>query len=140
MANLTINEIDELWHTHVGSRKIFPYDEVRRLRELWESKEIPRYKTYQLYLSSKFWKALRYRVIKRDKKCRQCNSTVRLHVDHIRYPKELGTESMKDLQALCFKCHENKTKKYDMQSSRVYEIPKVTADGQLFKVLREFRI
>jgi 5-methylcytosine-specific restriction protein A len=63
--------------------------------------------------STKRWKTLRMEILERDGfKCRSCNSTGRLEVDHIqpvRTHPELSYEP-RNLQALCPSCHTRKTR------------------------------
>ena len=58
--------------------------------------------TYEEYLKSPRWQALRLRALIRDDfRCRGCDTTENLEVHHRRYPKEFGAESVRDLTTLC---------------------------------------
>lgn len=62
---------------------------------------------YESYLASQGWRALRERVIKRDRfACRACGSREleRLHVHHNTYERR-GRELSRDLVTLCYACH-----------------------------------
>lgn len=66
--------------------------------------------SYANYLLSPEWQSIRKKALKAAKyKCQQCNRHVRLDVHHKRYPKR-GTETLKDLEALCRKCHKREHK------------------------------
>jgi hypothetical protein len=62
--------------------------------------------TYQEYLLSDTWKALRDRALVRAAhRCQLCNSDKRLEVHHRCYTQPLGTEPIDDLTVLCRRCH-----------------------------------
>jgi 5-methylcytosine-specific restriction endonuclease McrA len=62
--------------------------------------------SYQDYLASPQWKALRQAALTRaDYRCQVCNSDLLLHVHHRRYPFDLGLEDPMDLTVLCRRCH-----------------------------------
>lgn len=78
--------------------------------------------TYQEYLQSPEWKALRRRAIDRDGgRCRLCNSNKRLEVHHRTYTRFLGEEPIENLTTLCYRCHKLYT--YSVQKPNV-PIPK----------------
>ena len=93
---------------------------------------------YPRYLKTAWWKRLRRKVLLRDgNACVLCKSTASLHVDHIRY-NGFGNEKKDDLQTLCYRCHAEKTKKYDLEAGKNFGSKKVVVGGetQLFTVLR----
>lgn len=56
---------------------------------------------------AKYWRNLRNRVIKRDKrKCKLCGTNLNLTVHHIISRKEGGKDVMKNLETLCTVCHD----------------------------------
>jgi 5-methylcytosine-specific restriction endonuclease McrA len=60
---------------------------------------------YVKYINSPEWKALRKKVILRDKrKCQHCGVQTRLQVHHLTYER-LGHEMLSDLITLCRDCH-----------------------------------
>ena len=103
-------EVDALWSKYVGSRRIFGNNELSILRRLKKEKVIAWEMLYAMYLTSKHWRALRYKVLKRDNyKCVLCNKKDKhMHVDHLSY-KGFGKEKMEDLQTLCKECHQKKS-------------------------------
>ena len=103
-------EIDDLWHKHVGSRRIFGNNELSILRKLKKDKVVPWDKLYAMYLTSKHWRSLRAKVLKRDeRKCVKCGKSEKhMHVDLLEY-KGFGKEKMEDLQTLCKVCHQKKS-------------------------------
>ncbi len=63
--------------------------------------------TYQDYLNTAHWKALRIQVAERDKyTCQRCNGIFKnyFHIHHNTY-KRLGKEKLSDLTFYCNKCH-----------------------------------
>ena len=81
----------------------------RELQQMHDYKpEVP-YEQYEEYLDTKEWKALRQKVIKRDRNmCAQCGekfASKELHVHHITY-KRLKREHMEDLVSVCEFHHE----------------------------------
>jgi len=58
------------------------------------------------YLKSEHWQKLRKRVKRRDKRCKLCNSSVKMQVHHRSY-KNMGDseKEIKDLVLLCGDCH-----------------------------------
>jgi len=107
-------ELDELWHKHIGSRRIFSNSELTTLRKLKKANIIPWEHVYALYLTSKSWRMKRSKILKRDgNKCVECGSSEELHVDHIRYGV-MGKEKPEDLQTLCKSCHGSKTKHFTL--------------------------
>jgi len=110
-------ELDALWHKHIGSRRIFTNSELTTLRKLKKSKVLPWDQVYLLYLTSKHWRMLREKILKRDgNKCVQCSSDDTLQVDHIRYGV-MGKEKPEDLQTLCLECHSKKTNSFVLGES-----------------------
>ena len=62
-------------------------------------------KAYDEYLQSETWRTIRaQRLAVDDGECVLCGEEAK-HVHHRRYPKELGTETVKDLVCLCDGCH-----------------------------------
>ena len=60
---------------------------------------------YQKYLTTDIWKAIRAQRLCLDNgECVLCGEEAK-HVHHRRYPKKLGTETIKDLVSLCSSCH-----------------------------------
>lgn len=58
--------------------------------------------TYEEYIASPRWAALRQEALTRDGfRCRGCNTTESLEVHHRSYPTVLGTETVDDLTTLC---------------------------------------
>jgi len=57
------------------------------------------------------WSKIRRRVLAEEKRCRECGSTERLEVDHIRPKSEGGTHARSNLQVLCHRCHDRKTQR-----------------------------
>ena len=55
---------------------------------------------------SKHWKTLRARVIARDQCCFICKTTYRLTAHHIKPRRHGGRTNIKNLIALCHKCHD----------------------------------
>lgn len=65
------------------------------------------YSSYEDYLRSSRWKALRNEAMARDNgRCRLCNRQNRLQVHHRVYPAQWGGEAVDDLTTLCDDCHE----------------------------------
>jgi 5-methylcytosine-specific restriction endonuclease McrA len=131
-------DIDDLWSDLIGSRRIFPTDEVKAINELKNSRAVSQRVAYQLYFSSRFWRMLRKRVLVRDGfACVQCKSKYLVHVDHLRYPG-IGVEELDDLQTLCAYCHAKKTKAYDLLGNKTLkkDDARMTASKQLYTVLR----
>jgi HNH endonuclease len=128
--------IDRLWAENIGSRHLTVQDELRVINRLLRDKSLSRDSIYELYLSSKFWKRLRLKVLARDKyQCVKCKSRVNLQIDHIRYSK-YGSEKLSDLQTLCYVCHDDKTEKADLNhSGRFFSDVK---GAPLFTVMRRF--
>lgn len=63
--------------------------------------------SYQEYLQSPQWKAIRKAAIERaEGRCQVCNSDLLLQVHHRKYPEALGYESPNDLTVLCRRCHD----------------------------------
>jgi len=61
---------------------------------------------YQDYLNTDKWKTIRAQRLAMDNgECAICDSKAEI-VHHRRYPKKWGTETIKDLSALCKSCHE----------------------------------
>lgn len=61
---------------------------------------------YKRYLRSEQWKALRARVILRDKYCRVCGSPNALQVHHVFYPPDLWKDDcIEHKTLLCGSCH-----------------------------------
>lgn len=62
--------------------------------------------TYQEYIKSHWWAALRKRIFKkRGRKCEVCGATKRLQLHHLTYER-MGRERESDLKILCRHCHE----------------------------------
>lgn len=61
--------------------------------------------TYQEYIKSHWWKALRSRIFKkRGRKCEVCRATKCLQLHHLTYER-MGRERESDLKILCRDCH-----------------------------------
>jgi 5-methylcytosine-specific restriction endonuclease McrA len=132
-------QLDRLWAEHIGSRRLSLRDEIRILRKLQQEKQLSWRVIHTLYLTSKVWRATRYKVLQRDKnRCVKCGSELFLQVDHIRYPEKIGNEKLKDLQTLCWSCHNAKTEKFDLAANGDGERLKVaiSEDQPLYAVLR----
>ena len=67
------------------------------------------YRSYQEYLDSDFWKAIRKSVLKRDDyKCRICGCAA-TEVHHRNYkPATMNGRSLKGLWSICRGCHQGK--------------------------------
>jgi len=66
-----------------------------------------KYKNYDEFLKSSYWKSVRKAILERDEnKCRSCSSMVKLHVHHDTYIHHLNElNHLSDLRTLCEKCH-----------------------------------
>jgi hypothetical protein len=66
--------------------------------------------SYTKKLSDPRWQKKRLEVLSRDNfKCTLClNDKEELHVHHLKYTKEPWDAPLKDLETLCFRCHEMK--------------------------------
>jgi hypothetical protein len=130
-------QIDALWRMHVGSSKLTPRAELITLRGL--RGKLPMQVVYKLYLRSKIWRAMRYRVLKRDGfACVKCGSANMLQVNHKVY-SEFGSEKLSDLETLCRLCHADITKKFDLMmnvSAKRIDVK----DGKFHLVLRRRNI
>lgn len=72
---------------------------------------------YRAYLRTPQWQAIRIEVIGvRGGKCERCDSTHRLQVHHKTY-KNLGNESLSELELLCSVCHKAHHKVVDKKKS-----------------------
>lgn len=134
----TLEELDQLWSDLIGSRRIFASQEVGAIKDLIRTGAISAHAGYELYLTSKHWKRLRYSVLRRDEfRCVLCKSKDKLQIDHVSYG-ELGEDTVNNLQTLCWHCHANKTKRFDLRGNRTIAKSKanVTMNGQLYAVLR----
>lgn len=61
---------------------------------------------YFTFLNTKYWRALRRAILKRDRyRCRQCGGCEGLEVHHKTYARR-GREKLDDLLTLCYVCHE----------------------------------
>jgi 5-methylcytosine-specific restriction endonuclease McrA len=133
------SKVDELWGTHVGCRRLAPHVEISSLRKAHKSGALDWWEVHALYLTTKRWASIRKKVLVRDGyACVKCKSTLFLHVDHIKYSKEIGKERLGDLQTLCILCHADKTKRKDLLSGHDMASKKVVANegNELFTVLR----
>lgn len=62
--------------------------------------------SYQAYLRSARWAALRAEALDRDNyRCRFCDSAEDISVHHRRYPERWGEETVEDLTTTCRGCH-----------------------------------
>ena len=112
----TETEMDALWNRYVGSSKLSPREELIVIRRL-EGKMNER-ERYQLYLCSKIWRAIRWKVLKRDgMKCVKCGGTLELQVNHKKY-SVFGNEKLEDLETLCRWCHADITRKFDIAAGK----------------------
>ena len=69
--------------------------------------------TNRNYLGGRRWARLRRRILDRDKwRCQECGAAARLHIDHVLREKAGGARFDEgNLQALCVRCHQNKTRR-----------------------------
>jgi 5-methylcytosine-specific restriction endonuclease McrA len=113
-------------------------EEMVLLREMWSSKRISRYIVYELYLVSKRWKRLRTLVLDRDGCCLKCGSVAGLQVHHkvSPYIGDLGVETFDGLVTLCYVCHANVTKKWDLLADSFWGEREVVPRKNLFELLR----
>jgi 5-methylcytosine-specific restriction endonuclease McrA len=75
------------------------------------------YDSYQDFLDSDYWAALRDRVFRRDRyRCQNCGAKRRLTVHHGTYAR-LGAERMTDVLTLCAKCHQDWHKQWRRRRS-----------------------
>lgn len=135
---LSREEVDVIWQQHVGSSFISEYDELKRLRVLDIYEILPGHQVYSLYLRTKYWKKLRFKVMQRDGfACVMCKAVRNLHVHHDEYGA-IGKEDMNDLRTLCYDCHANITESYDLKSStKIDKSPISVESRQLFSLLRQ---
>lgn len=64
------------------------------------------YDKYLDYLQSKKWQEIRTARLRVDNfRCAVCGNPNQLHVHHIFYPSEYGTETINDVITLCSVCH-----------------------------------
>lgn len=76
--------------------------EIEQLHEM-----LGEYPTMDVFKKSKYWKAIRELVLKRDNnRCTRCGNTEKLHIHHLSYIN-LGYEHLylQDLVTLCGYCH-----------------------------------
>lgn len=65
-----------------------------------------KYDKYYDYLQSSKWQKLRNERLKLDDfRCQICGSPKQLHVHHLFYPAEYGTENINDCITVCENCH-----------------------------------
>jgi len=65
-----------------------------------------RKKQYQLYLRSSIWKSKRREALAfHGSKCRKCEITEHLQVNHLHYKNIFNENIKEDLEILCRKCH-----------------------------------
>jgi len=70
------------------------------------SNPVKKKETYDAYLKSPRWKALRTFILERDShRCVTCNTTEDLRVHHRTYVKKDGEWEKYDLYTLCQECH-----------------------------------
>jgi 5-methylcytosine-specific restriction protein A len=55
------------------------------------------------------WAVLRRQVLAEERHCRNCGTSVGLEVDHILNRAQGGSDRRENLQALCKRCHREKT-------------------------------
>jgi len=132
------SELDLLWWRYVGCHKLSEDDELRSIRAVAEYKELPWKRIHGLFLMSKRWRRLRAQVLARDRMCVECGSKYLLHVDHMKYPKIVGGETLEQLRTLCLECHAKKTKRFDLraQVNNPRKVVSMKKNRQLFTVLR----
>lgn len=71
-----------------------------------QDKQPSKWDTYQDYLASPEWQALRDAALKRDgARCQVCGSSNEPHVHHWAYPDNLGGDSLENVVTLCAICH-----------------------------------
>lgn len=129
-------KLEAIWHEYVGCRKLFMDDELSVLNSMLEDEVVPSKVVYQLYLTSKWWKALRMKALRRDDfSCVKCGSTMFPQVDHKQYPG-FGKETLDDVQTLCWHCHGTKSKRWDLHANRKLTKNVKLGGHQLFQVLR----
>lgn len=129
--------IDKLWAEHIGSHFLDEQTELRLLQELDKVQVLSWQQIYQLYLQSKWWRALRGKVLRRDGyRCVTCKSRSHLHVHHKRY-RGLGNERMEDLETMCWYCHVEETESRDMAAQSPISHARVNLkESQLFAEVR----
>jgi hypothetical protein len=80
------------------SRPIVERINIERRQSWWRQ--------YNEYVDSDEWKMKAARVLQRvNYVCEKCNSARAIHAHHLSYAR-VGDEHMEDLQARCFKCHD----------------------------------
>lgn len=68
----------------------------------------PRFRSYKDYLQSRWWQRLRGHVLAYlSNECEFCAARA-IQIHHVRYPRtrDLGSESIKSLYAVCIRCHD----------------------------------
>jgi 5-methylcytosine-specific restriction endonuclease McrA len=120
---------------------MFWKDELKMIRRSLRERKVTWSEAYKLYYVSAYWDVLKQLVLKRDKyACVVCGSKYELHVDHLSYPKVVGDEDVNQLQTLCAKCHEKKSKQFDIAAGKKYVARvKSDIDDQLYALTRRKR-
>jgi hypothetical protein len=132
--------VERLWQTYMGSRHQFWRDELERLQQLKDSRQLTWTELMSLYYTTKFWTWFKQRFEKTtEKKCKECGSRLQVHLDHKNYPG-FGAETFDDVQWLCLDCHDGKSK-FDLRAwKQKSPILAITSDDiQLFEIFRGVR-
>ena len=103
------------------------------------------YKSYDEFLTSPEWKAIRSKVLERaERRCQVCNSKKSIQIHHRVYKCEWGKENLNDLIALCSNCHslfhhvESENKPSQSSTKKSYQNKPKTAKGKPAKTYRIF--
>lgn len=97
-------EIFSPWLENERERRQREYRE-ERAASIARGEAPPRFRSYEEYLASEWWKRLSTHVLDYlSHECEFCGGRA-TQVHHVRYPRELGTESIKSLYGVCSRCH-----------------------------------
>lgn len=82
-----------------------------------------KYKNYDLFLKSKYWKNIRIEVLKRDKfTCVYCGVKDNLQVHHLTYKNHYKEhKNLQDLITLCDKCH-NSEHQWEVKKNELLKV------------------
>lgn len=94
------NTAPPCWGSSVGMLAVvrrFDFEKMNKRRQ-----------QYYQYLESEHWRRLRLEAFERDGfKCLNCGTNKNLRGHHKRYRKDLRLCTVKDIETLCQKCHDN---------------------------------
>jgi len=94
----------------------------------------PEWSSYQDYLDSDVWKAIRWEALARDHgRCRDCGVEAR-EVHHIEYPRVFGREALDDLISLCRACHQRRHVEHQTEATRL--LSDIDPDSTLGQLVR----